>query len=347
MKRPKVFVIVLSWNSAGRIRVCLDSLVRQRYDNLHVVVIDNASTDASCAIVRSEYPACHLIENSANLGYTGGNNIGIAYALANGANYVWLFNDDASADEGALESLISVMEADPMLGMVSPVVCFRRDPGRVQFAGSYLDDVRFDIVGTSQPAQMQAWIANHAHKVLLWGTALVIRADTIRAIGSLDDRYFAYYEDSDICMRAIRAGYHARLVPEARVLHDSYQTTVSRPPHFHYLMIRNEYRFWLSYLPARRRAQFRLQYFSKTLKTIGRCKESASSEHVDACIAGLWDALCDAYGARDISRRMPSPLRRALLWKPYFLAMLLEGDLRGITAELRLRLRKGETNERS
>lgn len=340
MGHPSVFVIVLSWNSAGHIRFCLDSLASLQYPNFSLVVVDNGSNDATVEIIRTEYPSIHLIENGTNLGYAGGNNVGVAYALERGADFLWLFNDDAISSASTLATLVCAMQEDSRVALVSPLIYFRQEPQRVQFAGSYFDDSHFAIVGTAKSDQMANWVATLPERISVWGTALLIRADVFQKIGKLDEAYFAYYEDSDYCKRAIRAGYRATVALGAAILHDSYPSTLDRPPHFFYLMTRNEYRFWTSHLPPGKRLKFKVHYFAKVLMAIGKCREAMSDEHVKACIDGFWDALCNVYGPRDHTRQAPAAVRTLLLWRPYFFAMLLNGQFRQIGLALFVRLKR-------
>lgn len=108
MNHPKVYVIILNWNGLEDTLECLGSVFQMDYQNFEVLVVDNGSKDNSINFIKTKYPQVVLIENKENLGYTGGNNIGMRYALNNGADYVWLVNNDTVVMVDTLSKLIDM-----------------------------------------------------------------------------------------------------------------------------------------------------------------------------------------------------------------------------------------------
>jgi len=119
---PLVYIVVLSWNGLADTLRCVVSLERQTYLNCRILVFDNGSTDGSVAALQALGTRIRLIESAVNLGYTGGNNRAMEAAFADGADYVWLFNNDAVAAPDTLATLVALAEADARIGLVSPVV---------------------------------------------------------------------------------------------------------------------------------------------------------------------------------------------------------------------------------
>lgn len=116
---PLVAAIVLNWNGREETLLCLESLAKVKYSNLMIIVVDNGSEDESVSAVHASYPVVKVIETGANLGYAGGNNVGISYALNDGAEYILILNNDATIDPEALTFAVSVAQrSGPTTGVV-------------------------------------------------------------------------------------------------------------------------------------------------------------------------------------------------------------------------------------
>lgn len=107
MKYPKVFIIIVNWNGLKDTLECLQSVFKQDYPNFEVIMVDNGSKDNSVQVIRNAYPQIILIENKENLGYTGGNNVGMHYAVNSGSDYVWLLNNDTVVEPDTLSKLVA------------------------------------------------------------------------------------------------------------------------------------------------------------------------------------------------------------------------------------------------
>ena len=224
-----IAVIVVNWNAREDLRLCLQALYAEPAPAIRfeVWVVDNASGDHSAALVRSEFPQVRLLANTENLGFSKANNQAIA---ASRSRHVFLLNSDAVIHPGALDALVAFADARPQAGILGPKVLnpdgslqfsCRRFPnlgagffrntylGRLfpnnRFARNYLmGDVDHD-----QPRSVD-WIS---------GCAMLIRRDLIDAIGALDERFFMYCEDVDICWRGWQAGREVWYAPQAVVTH--------------------------------------------------------------------------------------------------------------------------------
>ncbi len=215
-------VVVLSWNGRELTRDTLRSLAACRVPGdwrLRTLVVDNASTDDSPAMVRGEFPGVELVALAENRRFAGGNNAGIARALESGADAVMLLNNDVLADPGLLEKLLAALDERPEAGAAAPLIYHAPPSDRIWYAG-----------GRCAP-----WLAHSSHRGLrqpdrgrfrsleetgyLTGCCLLARAEAWRKVGLLDERYFIYAEDADWCLRARAAGYRLLFVPTARLWH--------------------------------------------------------------------------------------------------------------------------------
>ncbi len=270
----------------------------------------------------------HLLRNGENLGFTGGVNTGIRHALALGADYVWLLNSDATTGPDVLQTLVQTAEADPAIGLVSPVFHDPDAPDRAEFCLGLFDPRARIASQTADPATAARWQTQHPDKVLLLGTALLIRRRLIETIGGLDDRFFAYVEDVDYSLRSTAAGFRNVAVPDAVVYHrfkEPVGKPLSVPPYLHYFMSRNYPLLWRK-LPGPfllRKAM--LWFLRQRLLQIARMPDHAAA--VDALLSGLWDGLLGRGGPYRPDRHMPWPLAAILGRFPRTWICLLDGHL--------------------
>jgi len=240
--RFKTAVVIPNWNGADMILDCLASLTEQT-QNHTVVLVDNASVDNSVEVVEQKYPGVVILRNDRNLGFAGGVNMGIRYALKNTFDAVALLNNDAVADKMWLEQLVKVLEDKPSAGIVT---------GKVMS----IDKSHFDTTGdtyttwgipyprargetVSEKYDKPAWVFSGT------GGASLYRSEMLKKIGLFDEDFFAYYEDVDISFRAQLAGWRVRYVPEAVVYHATSSTGSKIPGFFTYQTIKNyPWLFW-------------------------------------------------------------------------------------------------------
>lgn len=216
---PLIWCVVLSWNGREMTLACLKSLQLSHYGRMRIVVVDNASTDGSAEAVRSAFPDIPLIENSENLRWAGGNNVGIRYALEQGADYILLLNNDIEVDGEMIPRLAQAAIDLPEAGLLAPKIYYAAQPDVIWFAGGGMslwrgqfwhDGLRKKDVGQFEEARDVDYIT---------GCAMLIRRAVVEQIGELDERFYLYGEDVDYSLRARRAGYRLRLVPGATMRH--------------------------------------------------------------------------------------------------------------------------------
>jgi len=138
MPQPYIITVILNTNRREDTLACLASLGRNTYRDHHIIVLDNASSDGSVPAIRSAFPAVQIIALTENLGYAGNNNVGIKAAMAQGADWVFVLNEDTILDPVCLEQLINIGESDTKTGIVGPIVYHHDEPTIIQSAGGVL-----------------------------------------------------------------------------------------------------------------------------------------------------------------------------------------------------------------
>jgi GT2 family glycosyltransferase len=222
----KVGVVTVTYNSAKVIDGFLTSLLAQTFQNFILYVVDNISSDETLARLATYRDArIRVIANPDNRGIAEGNNQGIRAALEDGCSLILLLNNDTEFEPKLLERLVAGIDRTAS-DMVAPKILFHHDQNKIWSAGGGLDARRaysgfHHGYGETDRGQFdQARPVQHAP-----ACCLLIRENVFRRIGVMDDRYFAYVEDTDFCYRAMRAGLTITYLPEARMLHKAHSLT--------------------------------------------------------------------------------------------------------------------------
>lgn len=209
---PPVFIILVNWNNWRDTLECLNSLERLDYSN-KIIVVDNGSTDESEARLREAYPEITLLQAGSNLGFAGGNNRGIQYALEQGADFVWLLNNDTVSDPDALTAMIRVAQSSAEVGAVGSVIYSMNEQDKVQFYGGGWvcpwAGISRDFTASVSDSRL--------HYVT--GGSLLIRKGVLKSIGLLDDNFFLYWEDVDYGFRLRKAGWKLAVAPDSKIWH--------------------------------------------------------------------------------------------------------------------------------
>jgi len=216
---PRVAAVVLTWNDRENLAACLDSLGRLTYGNIEIIVSDNGSTDGSLEMVRERWPAVTLIENGRNLFWSGGNNVGIEYALSTEAEWIILLNNDIEVDPHFITALVEEGRAHPEAGLLGPKIYYADTPEVLWYAGGEVNLWKGLIRhrGIREPDRGQYDEPGETDYVT--GCALMMRREVPEEIGLLDPSYIAYAEDTDFSLRARAAGWKLRYVPAAVLWH--------------------------------------------------------------------------------------------------------------------------------
>ena len=232
----KVSVVVLNYNGWKDTLECIESLKRCRkhFKEIEIIVVDNNSTDNSQSHL-AKLTEVSLVLNKENFGYSGGNNVGIKYALNKKCDYVLIINNDTYVDELLLKNIFKNSQAD---GILSPKIYFapgfefhkdrysKPDLGKViWYAGGRIDwsniigmHIGVDEVDTGQ--------FNDKKEIdFATGACMLVKKEVFEKIGMFDERYFLYLEDMDFCVRAKKAGFRITFSPQAKLWHKNAATS--------------------------------------------------------------------------------------------------------------------------
>ncbi len=221
---PKVCIVILNWNAWEATRDCLRSLEEIDYSNVEIIVVDNASSDGSVEQFKLRFPHIPIIKNSTNLGFAGGNNVGIRKALRERAEYVLLLNNDTTVSRSFLRAMVDAAEEDLTVGITNPKIYYVEPRDRIWYAGGSFSLWRGFAKHFGQGQRDRPKSASPREVTFATGCALLIKSAVIRRVGVLDERFFLVSEDTDLSIRVRNAGYRVLYVPEARIWHNESYT---------------------------------------------------------------------------------------------------------------------------
>lgn len=225
-ERPGVSIVIVSWNTRDLLRACLRSTreaARRMSSPVEVVVVDNASHDGSADMVRDEFPEVDLVRNTANVGFAAANNQAIRRTRG---RHVLLLNPDTEGQPDFLITLVSFLEAHPEVGAVGPKVkgskgegqvsCFPLPTlGRELWRLLHLD--RLSARGIYPASLFEATTPQRVESIL--GACLLVRREALEAAGLLDEQFFIYTEEIDLCRRLADHGWQLYFVPQSVIVH--------------------------------------------------------------------------------------------------------------------------------
>lgn len=218
---PAVSLITVNYNQAAATCALLDSVRRQDWRDLEVIVVDNGSRENPASLFATAYPEARFIRSEQNLGFAGGNNLGIQAATG---EYFFFVNNDAELTEGCIRRLLALFAHHRQLGMVSPLICYFPEKDQtadlVQYAGMtpvHPLTARNRTVGQGETDHGQ--FAEAGPTAYAHGAAMLVPRRVMEAVGPMDERFFLYYEELDWGERIRRAGFDIRVEPRARVYH--------------------------------------------------------------------------------------------------------------------------------
>ncbi len=240
---PSVVVVTVNWNLPVETAQCVSSILAGDYPRQQVVVVDNASDDASVPLLRAQFAdRAVVLEADANLYYGGGCNLGIAWALAHGADYVLVLNNDTWIAADMVTRLVHLAEEHPDAGIVAPMILRADEPRRIWALGSerrrWLPMPREIGRGAEDRGQFQAPMRVD----YVTGCAMLIRRGALLLTASFDPRYQMYYEDADLCARIREQGLTVWVEPRAKMWHlgsatASLRSATSRYQHARHRML--------------------------------------------------------------------------------------------------------------
>ena len=249
----KLSIITINYNGLNDTCALIESIPFN--DKMEVIVVDNASDNQEAEQISNRFPLVKVIKSDKNLGFAGGNNLGIK---SSSGQYLFLINNDTYFEEFNIQALINRLNSDPNIGIVCPKIKFAWAPQPIQFAGyTPLSNItiRNQAIGFGEEDHGQYEIAHptpYAH-----GAAMLIKREAIDKVGLMPECYFLYYEELDWSMMFTRAGYQIWYEPKCTIFHKESQATGQNSPLRTYYITRNRLRLvkrnyqgvtkWLSY----------------------------------------------------------------------------------------------------
>lgn len=269
--KPKVSIIILNWNGIKDTLECLKSVYGLRTTDyrLETIMVDNGSTDVdklktTAQKLSKAWLQLKLIENNKNLGYAEGNNVGIRRALKDGADFVFILNNDTILDKNTIVDLLRVANKYKNAGILSPKIYFAKgyeyhkdrykkdDLGRVIWAAG--GDIDWSNVYGSNRGVDEVDRGQHdgvCETDFATGAAMFIRREVLEKLGGFDSDYFMYIEDADLCVRAKKLGWKVFYAPPAHLSHKVSRSSKIGGNLQDYFITRNRLVFGMRYAPIR------------------------------------------------------------------------------------------------
>jgi GT2 family glycosyltransferase len=239
MPDPYVVSVILNMDRLAETRACLTSLSQSTYHNQAVLVLDLSSNHENARVIRREFPIVQVIELTENLGYAGNNNIGIAEALRQGADWVFVLNEDTTQSVDCLSEMIRCGMDDSQVGVVGPMVYHADEPEVIQSAGGTIDPY-FRTRHLGQNEKDDGKYQKNYEVDWVTGCAILVRRAAVEQVGRLDERFFLYNEEVEWCIRIKEAGWKIMLTPEAKLWHKGVQRNYNPKPYVTYYLTRNK-----------------------------------------------------------------------------------------------------------
>lgn len=251
-----VAVILVNYNGYEDTIRCLQSFREVRYKNYCIYIVDNGSTNNSYSVLK-EYCGCNkdiktkIIKSTANLGFSGGNNIGIKDALSAGADYILLLNNDTVVTPDFLDILVGNADENTI---VAPRMMYWKDKNIVWYAGGQLSKIFGRAWHNNINKELDSVIdTKHKEVTFISGCCMLIHREIFNKIGLLEEKYFLYYEDTEYCWRALNNGIRLYYVGDSVIFHNVSSSTGHNSCLMNYYKIRNRMYLIKEYVNGRKK----------------------------------------------------------------------------------------------
>ena len=294
MKLPgnssEVMVGILNWNQKEDTLKCLDSLRRVEDPALHIVLVDNGSSDGSVAAVKSDYPEVVILANHTNRGCAGGRNDLLKYFLATKLPYLIFLDNDAMVRPDTIARLVQEIKASPDIGVLG-LRAYYDDRPNVFWSrgGACLDPGTGKFTGLGQKEEDRGQYACMEEVDSVPGGFTFLKREVAEKVPVMDERYFIYYEDSDWCMRVKKAGFRIFTSANASVSHRVSASLGMESPRFYYYRTRNRFLFMRENAPEHFRLFSKYFFYSELPRRMRTLFLSRQYRQMWGCLLGVYD----------------------------------------------------------
>lgn len=218
---PSVAIILVNWNGYEFTAGCLRSLKGVEFPGYKVILVDNASQNEEGSRLKNDFPEIDLVENSINLGFAGGNNVGIRKALEEGYSYVMLLNNDTIVETDFLSQMLGKFQNNPTLGIVQPLIFFLHDRKQIWSAGGKWKQGWCRSITRGDRKYNAQYQAKDRDLDWATGCCMLIASKALLKTGLLNESYFTYFEDVEWSLRFKEKGFDIELAAEAMIYHEA------------------------------------------------------------------------------------------------------------------------------
>jgi len=211
-----ISVIIVGFNSRKYMEDCLSSLLASTYKEFRAIFVDNNSSDDSIEYIKHNFPTVIVINSQRNLGFAGGNNLGIEEAIRLKSDYIFLLNPDTVTDKKCLETLIGKANKNTVL---QPLILLHENNKKTNLINTTGNYLNFLGISYCSNYRKPLTIAKEQDIPTASGAAVLIPIEAIQRVGMFDESFFMYHEDVDLFWRMRLAGFNIKLIPEAKIWH--------------------------------------------------------------------------------------------------------------------------------
>ena len=246
INKPSLAVILVNWKKYDLTSNCIESLNKSIYKNFQIILVDNEFSSINIIKLKAKHNELIVFKENKNLGFAGGNNIGIRYALENKYDYIMLLNNDTEVKNNFILPLIKCLEKSPSLGAVQPLILNFSNKSIIWNAGGKLN--KFLGTASTRFNNIELNSSNVFNDCTDWisGCCILIKSEVLKKVGLLDENFFTYYEDVDWSFRIKNEGYGLGFVKESVIYHHGSSSSINKQnkegnlsAKVHYFNIRN------------------------------------------------------------------------------------------------------------
>jgi hypothetical protein len=293
---PNVTILILNYNNIQDTVETLSSTYLLEYKNFNILLVDNGSDKEVVDKIRTRFPKLDILENGQNLGYAGGNNVGLRCIIERGADYIYLLNNDVLVPPDSLNHLIPVMEQQKDCAACQPLVMYFQYPGKVWSAGSELF-FGYPRLYLKNSLMKQNGVITPPFGLV--GCAALFRVSALGEIGFFNESLYLMHEETDWCIRAKNKGYSLLVDTDTVVQHKISTTLGQFSDKYLYYISRN----WLLVSKMYFSSSFYVyvlftEFFIRIPYYIFYLGKSGHLGRIFCYLAGIWDGIKGVHGER-------------------------------------------------